>query len=773
MRRSICLFLGSLSLIIIFVSFGMAYAGNKKVTICHYPPGNKNNAHTITVSENALPAHLAHGDSLGECPTGCQADESICDDGDLCTSDNCLPNGECENLPVDCEDGNPCTSDLCDEAIGCLNPPANGVPCNDGNACTEGDICIDTACLGQPITDCCVSDLECDDSDPCTFDSCVDNSCQNEPKDCTVTDQCSVGFCDQASGECLTAPVSCDDSNACTDDFCDPQTGCSSVPFCEGTTDSCGCAACVDCSASDRWYDVGGTYACCDGASACATCQDQEFRTFTCSGTECSYTVTGTRTLKEDCTSCGDGDTCDNGVCVGAAPPDGTPCDDSDACTQNEVYLGGVCQGGQPVSCDDSNFCTDDFCDSATGCYSLPTSDPPEDYEISCSDGLDNDCDGLVDCNDLDYCISVCCSEDPFEPNDSPELALELPFSDGSAQINPLGDLDWFSFEVSLVGRLYIGTSALPGGGAIQIALFDGEGNIIAAGLETLEVAGISPAVYLIRLTSDQITCYDFYVSMQSEPANPAILQIAVDDSANKTYQPDQLQWKGSFNYDATTNSISFDPTWRGPWVPLYDNGPISQGGNEAAGQIAGDNIWSTEVFFLADPATDIAMEYGIIDENEGWIWPGPNGLVTVPAGYTGRIEAPGLVIQPFGEFDFRLVLNANELHPGFELPSPTIETVSVKVSSNGWQEISLTNHGGGIYEFVWSDHFGPHDGLLNEGDVVQFVFVIDGVEYKNGGVALEDGVSAYTDYPTPGNFVPEVIFVSPEGLTAFLIGPE
>jgi hypothetical protein len=41
----------------------------QKVTICHIPPGNPGNAHTITVSENAVDAHLAHGDTLGECDT--------------------------------------------------------------------------------------------------------------------------------------------------------------------------------------------------------------------------------------------------------------------------------------------------------------------------------------------------------------------------------------------------------------------------------------------------------------------------------------------------------------------------------------------------------------------------------------------------------------------------------------------------------------------------------------------------------------------------------
>lgn len=41
-----------------------------KVDICHIPPGNPANAHTINVSVNAIPAHLAHGDSLGACGDG-------------------------------------------------------------------------------------------------------------------------------------------------------------------------------------------------------------------------------------------------------------------------------------------------------------------------------------------------------------------------------------------------------------------------------------------------------------------------------------------------------------------------------------------------------------------------------------------------------------------------------------------------------------------------------------------------------------------------------
>jgi hypothetical protein len=43
------------------------FYGNGKVTLCHVPPGNIGNAHTLSVSPHALRAHLAHGDSISVC----------------------------------------------------------------------------------------------------------------------------------------------------------------------------------------------------------------------------------------------------------------------------------------------------------------------------------------------------------------------------------------------------------------------------------------------------------------------------------------------------------------------------------------------------------------------------------------------------------------------------------------------------------------------------------------------------------------------------------
>lgn len=40
-----------------------------KIEVCHIPPGNPGNAHTITISDRAWKAHKGHGDTLGPCAT--------------------------------------------------------------------------------------------------------------------------------------------------------------------------------------------------------------------------------------------------------------------------------------------------------------------------------------------------------------------------------------------------------------------------------------------------------------------------------------------------------------------------------------------------------------------------------------------------------------------------------------------------------------------------------------------------------------------------------
>jgi len=79
------IFVSSVSLIwLLTISGGNTYASETEASsgfcdctiiesassdvICHIPPGNHQNMHTISVGTPAIHAHLNHGDMLGACP---------------------------------------------------------------------------------------------------------------------------------------------------------------------------------------------------------------------------------------------------------------------------------------------------------------------------------------------------------------------------------------------------------------------------------------------------------------------------------------------------------------------------------------------------------------------------------------------------------------------------------------------------------------------------------------------------------------------------------
>jgi len=64
-----------------------ASAGGKvKVVVCHVPPDDPDDAHTIEIAESALPDHLAHGDVEGMC-----CEESTCAALEACAFGVCTP----------------------------------------------------------------------------------------------------------------------------------------------------------------------------------------------------------------------------------------------------------------------------------------------------------------------------------------------------------------------------------------------------------------------------------------------------------------------------------------------------------------------------------------------------------------------------------------------------------------------------------------------------------------------------------------------------------
>jgi hypothetical protein len=62
-------------------------------------------------------------------------------------------------------------------------------------------------------------------------------------------------------------------------------------------------------------------------------------------------------------------DTCNpaTGACVFTIKTEGSSCDDGNKCTVNDVMKGGACTPGAPLTCDDKNSNTEDTCNPATG----------------------------------------------------------------------------------------------------------------------------------------------------------------------------------------------------------------------------------------------------------------------------------------------------------------------------------------------------------------------------------------------------------------------
>jgi len=155
------------------------WAGTK-VQVCHIPPDDPSNFHTITVNTKALSAHLAHGDLGGSCDSNL---DELCDDGNACTVDVDYDNSTClqEITLVDCNDDNACTTDSCDASVGCVNEP---VICEPLDACTNATCAPDTGeCVDSPIVcaagETCQSDGECaaDDPDVYTLTVGADDKC--------------------------------------------------------------------------------------------------------------------------------------------------------------------------------------------------------------------------------------------------------------------------------------------------------------------------------------------------------------------------------------------------------------------------------------------------------------------------------------------------------------------------------------------------------------------------------------------------------------------
>jgi len=136
----------------------------------------------------------------------------------------------------------------------------------------------------------------------------------------------------------------------------------------------------------------------------------------------------------EEAEDCDDGNPCTNqacaeGRCAYANNPG--PCDDRDPCTVNDSCFGGTCTG-DPLDADGDGYvaqgCGGDDCDDALQEIRPGASEgPPGDS--SCRDGLDNDCDGLTDaeevgCHEDNTVVELTTNEDVAANETDLEISL-------------------------------------------------------------------------------------------------------------------------------------------------------------------------------------------------------------------------------------------------------------------------------------------------------------------------------------------------------------
>jgi len=346
--------------------------------------------------------------------------------GDACAADtdcfglSCV-DGVCCNTPCD----SPCHA--CSVAAGALNDgtcsPITGGSCDDNDACTTADTCLDGVCKGspavvcQPIDQChnagvcdpqtgqCSNPVKpsgasCDDGNLCTqSDTCQTGQCVGaQPVVCQAQDQChDPGVCDSQTGEC-TKPlkpngVPCNDGNLCTQNASCQAGSCTSGPS-------------ISCTPID---DCHGAGSCNPQTGQCSTpaypngtpCNDNDACTQsdTCQAGAC---------LGSNPVSCAPPNACQksvscnpqNGQCVYVSKDDGVPCDDGNPCTQNDACTQGAC-AGMPKSCPAPDQChVAGICDPMTG---QCTGTLPDGY--ACDDGNP--------CTENDACTQGVCGGKP------------------------------------------------------------------------------------------------------------------------------------------------------------------------------------------------------------------------------------------------------------------------------------------------------------------------------------------------------------------------
>ncbi|HYD42634.1 MAG TPA: hypothetical protein VEB43_17530 [Anaeromyxobacter sp.] len=315
-----------------------------------------------------------------------------------CASGFCVDGVCCDSA---CGAGAPDDCVACSVAAGA---PADGVcaPVVADQLCeARGETCAparrcDGASVACPAAVDAADGTACDDGDACTVgERCQAGACTGgSPSTCPTGDACRAPICDPRTGSCalvFQAGLACDDGNACTEgDRCDATRGaCAGTPKVCAAPDACHQAQC-DPSSGACVATAQPDGTWCDDGDACT-------RASSCRAGVCAGTSPVLCPAPDACHEIG---LCDRatGRCTYAPKADGTGCDDGNACTRDDACTAGVCRGGTPVTCTALDAChRAGTCNPGTGLCS----NPPEADGTPCDDGQA--------CTRADACIAGTC----------------------------------------------------------------------------------------------------------------------------------------------------------------------------------------------------------------------------------------------------------------------------------------------------------------------------------------------------------------------------
>ena len=303
--------------------------------------------------------------------------DANCDDNNVCNgAETWDPTNDCQSgTTLDCDDGLLCTIDTCDAIDGCANDP---VVCQTGEQCDPADgICKATAE--------CTVDADCDNGLSCDGAETCDGAgaCQaGTPVDCSDGVACTEDFCEEVAG-CVNIPS---DANCDNGLFCDGAETCDPVSDCQAGTDPCGGEVC------NETPDTCGAATCADYLDS-GTCQ---------ADSNCEWVGKGKNASCQDI-QIPEPEICTDGVDNDL--DDLTDCDDPDCFGIDGCPIPSGCSvWTDRGSCNNDSACEwvgnpkNGTCQDATVCV------PDQTPETTCTDGVDNDCDGVTDCADTADC---------------------------------------------------------------------------------------------------------------------------------------------------------------------------------------------------------------------------------------------------------------------------------------------------------------------------------------------------------------------------------